>query len=617
MREALRKAASGREIRFSRRQMAAGVGTVGSLAAIGWGLRHPDLLHAQDVTPTNQDGTGVDGPDQAASPAFGTPSASPAASPVSSQLEIVRAPFPVDSGSAASGGTLRLTIAATAGSFNPTSGDQDSQFTASYLDPLLRVDPVTMEPTPGLARSWTWSDDGSAITFFLRGDATWHDGTPFTRDDVIFCFLAYRDDTSSAYSRFFTEIRGIETVGKQRLRIRFSKPDGTFLFNASTLPIFQKRQYQDYWERQPTGARTLDGFDWEKSPPVGTGPWIVDSWRDRRIDLVRNEDYWSEPPHTDRLELSTFEDDEARVQRWRGGVADVVWPVSPTVVPTLTSEPGRLYVADAASVMFAAFNFSNPAAAAPGVFDDVRVRSALSSAIDREHYADEVFGGYIRYDQAGTIAQPWAHDDEITNPEYNPGAAQKLLENAGWTDLNGDGILDDSNGYPLSLVAILETGVSPELEATMRSVAADFAEIGVSLEVLPLDPISFAQRWQVSHEFDLIAYHYRLYPGFSDFDLYGSDWDIRTNAQGWNPGGYHNSRVDSLINQILQETDPTKQRELLVRLQKETNEDLFGLWLGFPQDLILVSPNVRGFQPNVNWQTADTRSIWFVDESSD
>ena len=144
----------------------------------------------------------------------------------------------------------------------------------------------------------------------------------------------------------------------------------------------------------------------------------------------------------------------------------------------------------------------------------------------------------------------------------------------------------------------------------LESLKRDLAQAGVALKVRIPAPDEFQDRWLVTRDFDLIAYAYDLYPGFTDFDLYGSGWDIRVNPQGWNPGGYRNEEVDAAIEEALQATDLATQREALYRSQRAANEDLFGLWFGFPQDLILVAADVLGFQPNKSWQTADTRKLW-------
>ena len=590
-----------------------GAGVVSSgLVLKGFGGDQPNAMGA-----IRQEGTDVEVPDPATPDASSatpeTGAATPIASPESTTLQILRKPYPADPGPAIKGGELNLLIGTTLTNLNPVSAAVDSQVALSYLNSLLSTDPVTMQPGPSLAREWEWNGDGTQVILTLRGGIEWHDGSALTPEDVRFSYLVYREDTSSGYARFFDLLREIEVIGERRLRLRFAEADGGWLANAATLPIFQGGQYQEYWSSQPAGSRSLDGFDWEESPPIGTGPWKVAAWRDRRLEFEANTDYWGDPPHLDRLVLSSFEDPAARVERWRGNEADVVWSVPVDLVESIEDEEGRLYVCDSARVMFAAFNFQNPVSdlpGSPGLFSDIRLRTALSVAVDRAKYAERVFHGFIQYDLAGTIAQPWLADPSLKNPLHNAAAARALLDRGDYIDRNGDGIRESPGGIPLQLTAIVQAGGPEGLEATLSSVAEDFQEIGVELRVDVLDQPAFNERWQVTRDFDLVAFGYRLYPGFSDFDLYGSAWDIRTNLQGWNPGAYANGSVDDLIVRILATTDLNEQPRLLRDLQKLVNDDLFGLWFGSPQDLVLVKPHVRGFAPAVEWQTRDMGTVW-------
>ena len=144
-----------------------------------------------------------------------------------------------------------------------------------------------------------------------------------------------------------------------------------------------------------------------------------------------------------------------------------------------------------------------------------------SQAINRERYAEEVFGGFTRWDATGTVAQPWAHDDEVTTPAYSPEAASVLLTEAGWIDYDGDGVREDVNGWQLRPVAIVRDDSRPELAAVMARVARDLAAVGIALSVEVLPPDAFDERWITRRDYDLIAYAYDQLPGFTDFDLYG------------------------------------------------------------------------------------------------
>lgn len=553
-----------------------------------------------------------------------TPVASPVGTPTTpgperiGLLEVVRDPRPNYPGQPIEGGSLAMTL--TAGDnldFSPAAFRQDFQIMASYLDPLVWIDEVTMEPRPWLAERWQWSDDRTRITYRLRRNVRWHDGTELTSRDVVFSLYVYRDDLDSAVRNMFATMVSAQTDGKYAVKVTLSEPDGSWLLNASSMFIFQRAQYVEYWEERPEGERTLTGYNWRRNAPIGTGPWQVGRRADDRISFSRWERYWAGAPYAERLALEWSEDADERIAAWKEGRTQILGPVAPADLPKISDTPGRLYVSDSASVMFAAFNFDNPTREPRDLLRDIRIRQALTLAIDRERYAREVFSGFIHADRAGTIAQPWAYDPSIVNPPRDVAAARSLLGEAGWTDEDGDGIVEDENGNPLQLSVIVRNDARPELLAVLNSIVPDLREAGVELTVRPLAPDRFLDAWTSQRDYDLIAYAYALYPGFTDFDLYGSDWDIRVNPQGWNPGGYRNRDADDAIRDALEARSQEGLRNALIRLQRAVNDDLFGLWFGFPQELTAVREEVLGFQPHIMLPTWNTRLLWRADASGD
>ncbi len=494
--------------------------------------------------------------------------------------------------------------------FNSAAFAQDPQIPLSYLEPLVRPDPATMLPVPWLARRWEWREDGLELALMLRDDVIWHDGAAFTVADAEFAFTVYRDDADSAVSGLFALVESVAADANDVLRVRFTERDANWLFNAATLPIFSRGQYGEFWESQPAIGRTLSGFDWATSPPIGTGPWQVVNWDDERVEFIRFDRWWRGGAWFDSLTVDSEISARQRLVDWEGGRSDVVWPVRMRDLEALPEPKGTLHVVDAASVLFAAFNFANPNQPAGSLWSDPRVRRAASMAIDRERYAQEVFGGFIRWDVAGTVAQPWANDATLTSVPHNPEAAAILLAEAGWVDSNGDGIREDVNGWPLQPVAIVRTDARPELSAVLARVTRDLTGVGIGLVVETLSPEAFGERWISARTYDLIAYAYDQLPGFTDFDLYGSAWDIRANPAGWNPGGYANDDADAAIEEFLAAVSIERQAVALRRLQHAVNDDLFGLWFGFPRDLVLVAEGIAGFTPDMAWQTALTWELW-------
>lgn len=513
------------------------------------------------------------------------------------------------------GGSLRMVRpGSSVENFNPAAFAQDPQVSVSYLEALVRPDPRTMRPMPWLAESWVWRSGGLELTFRVRSGVSWHDGAPFGAEDAAFSYAVYRDDPESLVAGFFALIDRVEVVSERELLVTFAEHDPNWLPNAATLPVFSRRQYDAFWNDARGEGRSLSQFDWSEDLPLGTGPWRIESWDAASVQFSRFDNYWQQPTWLDRFEVTVEEGIRSRLESWEDGQAQLAWPAPRGETEGNGGEQGTTVSAPAASVMFAAFNFANPNQPSGSLWSDSRMRQAASLAINRERYAAEIFGGAIRWDAAGTVAQPWAYDDDVTSGGLNRQAAAVLLAEAGWVDYNGDGVLEDVNGLPLQPVAIVREDSRREFIAVMASVARDLAEVGIDLivEVLPVE--EFDDRWIRQRDYDLIGYAYDLLPGFTDYDLYGSAWDIRSNPAGWNPGGYSNVEADSAIEEFLAAVSIARQRTALSRLQRAVNDDLFALWLGFPDDVIGVGNGITGFEPNMAWQTAQTWLLWSTAE---
>jgi peptide/nickel transport system substrate-binding protein len=572
----------------------------------------------------------------------GTPAASPIASPVASPqaspiatptpavtslpgstpvtsfpLEVIRDQRPVESTEPVSGGDLRLFVqSADLGNFSPVSFRQDFQVACSLYDPLVWLDEVTCEPKPCLAESWKWSSDGLTLTFTIRDGVSWHDGSALTADDVAFSFVVYQQDIDSAVSGFFSLVSDIHSADDRTVVVTFDRIDGSFLFNAGNLFIFQANQYGFAWSSRAQGERTLNGYDWSKNPPIGTGPWRIDAASSSQVTLTRNAKYWAGPPHAERLILTAEDDLAKRIDAWKEDKVDIIWPVTPLETSKLIEEPGRLYAAESLRTLFAAYNFNNPTRIAPDLFSSVDFRQALLLAMDRDKYQQSIFGSFIDTSKAGSITQPWARDERIVNPARNLDIANSRLDAMGWVDNDGDGIRETPAGDILSLVAIVQAGDQPELIQILLQLDADFRQIGVSLTVEELEPDAWTARWTTTHDFDLIGYSLLTYGAFDEFDLYGSAWDIRANQAGWNPGGYANEAVDAAIAEWFGTTDIEAMKVALYKLQRAVTDDPFGLFFGFPQDPVLVRSGILGYQPNKIWQSWNTRMLWKSTRSS-
>ena len=558
-------------------------------------------------------------------PAASTPAASPQASPSApatpaptpeptatppSVLTVVTDQRPGANGEPVAGGDLRMFVASAGlDEFSPVAFRQDPQVGASYLEPMLWAGNVSMEPQPWLVEQWRLSADALTLELDVRHGITWHDDMPFTAADVAFSLQVYQNDINSAVGRFFSNVDQIKLVNAKTVSVTFTRPDAAFVYNACTLPVFAAHQYGDYWNKQEDGNRTLSGFDVTKAKPVGTGPWAIDTISADAIAFKAFAAYWQDRPHADTLTLTAEDDADARLKAWQEGKVDVL-PVSPAQAMSVYDWTGTLYVVESPVAMFAAFNFNNPANVTADMMKNPALRQALTLAVDRVAYRNAVFGGFLDDKATGTITQPWAHDASLTNPPFDLAKAKKTLADGGWSDTDGDGLLEDAHGNTLDLYCVVSSEDRPELIALLQGLNENFNQIGARLTVQVLDPADFLTRWVDNHQFDMVAFTLVQYPAFDEYDLYGSKWDVRTNSAGWNPGSYSNPKADAALDTWFAAKTEDQMKAALASLQQAVNDDLFGLWFGFPRDLVLVRPGVQGFQPNTMLSTWDTRLLW-------
>ncbi|HET8629743.1 MAG TPA: peptide ABC transporter substrate-binding protein [Thermomicrobiales bacterium] len=561
---------------------------------------------------------------QAASPQAQAPTATiaAAASPQAStqdigKLVLITDPHPTYSGTPTeSTDTLNIIRGGDdISDMNPTALNSYSPYTFVY-DPLVWIDEYTLDPKPWLATKWEISPDGKSYTFHLRTDVKWHDGTPFTADDVAFSMITYRDDPDSGVARFFTLMKK-DPVVVDPATVRFDLDDksGDWILNASNQFMIQKKQFADYWNagKGEKGAKTLKAYDYQHNMLVGTGPWKQVQYNPGSappyIQYEANPNYFQNKPHFAKMLFKNVDQHSAQITAWLNGETDLLWPVTATDLDQVKGQDGFVYSAYAVAFMNAWINFHNPKSDTPDFLRDKAARQALSTGIDRKGYADAIFKGFVDELKIGSIAFPWAYNTNLKSPDYDQQKAASMLDAAGYKkDANGN--LLDKNGKQVKLVAITSNNQQYPTDKIAVSVQEDFKKLGIAMDLQTLESAALKARWQKTYDYDLYFTSRVLFAGFSDLNYYGSDWDVRTNPQGRNFGGWKNADADKLLQQIIREPDLTKQKDLLWQFQAIIADDMPAFWFGFPRDLILVKKNIQGYQPNAMWQYWDTWKLW-------
>ncbi len=454
----------------------------------------------------------------------------------------------------------------------------------TMFEPLLRyVPPDDAGPgryEPRLARSWRVSPDGLEIRIELEPDVVFHDGRPLTTSDVQFTLDSVRDPHKGIdhLRPMLDDVEAIELVTSHEIRLRLKRPSGWVLRALGEIPILPMHVY--------------DGSLFAGGALVGTGPWKLASNKGGVVHLTRNDKYWGKPPAIADLEFVYEPDAAVALTAAKHGELDIIPALIPAHWPEQASAPG----------VAAAFR---PLVLAPPrlrvlVFDcaridDPRVRHALALLVDRRAIAKRVFGGLAR--PALWPIWPGGPVDgaEAPVPEFDPAAAAKLLEAAGWVDTDKDGIRD-RGGKQLRLVMIGSEKSSPKDPAgppvkTERDYFVEAAKrIGVVIEV-KTGGEAFLDRRKTDGSYDMIEVSWT---GMVD-------GDITQMVGGKDPARPAQPRVDRALDAMGAAWDPAERQKLAPELAAALAEawPVAGIVADAPQGL--VHKRVKGVKVWDGW----------------
>lgn len=356
---------------------------------------------------------------------------------------------------------------------DPTSGAAQAireVVLQNLFEGLVAMD-RTGKIVPALAESWTVSPDGLTYTFKLRGNARFHDGTPFSAHDVKFSFeRAVAPDSTNAQRWIFTPIAAIEAQDPVTVVIRLKQPTANFVYGLA---------WGDAIIVSPATAAD------NKTKPVGTGPFKFARWnRGDRLELERNTEYWGPKPALAKAVFRFIGDPQAQVAALRAGDIDAFTNLSaPEAIPQLKADP-RLKVTLGKTEGETILAINN--AKAP--FSDIRVRQAIAHVLDRKTIALGVYGFDLDY--IGSHFSPLhpAYVDLTGTYPVDIAKAKSLLAAAGFP-----------NGFSCTL------RLPPPAYARRGGeiIAALLAQIGINASIEPLEFPQWLERVFRGRDFDL------------------------------------------------------------------------------------------------------------------
>jgi peptide/nickel transport system substrate-binding protein len=341
-----------------------------------------------------------------------------------------------------------------------------------------------LNPMPYLARSWDLSEDGSVLTFHLRDDVVWHDGSPTTGLDLEFTFLRATDPATaypnaSLWSGYISGPDGVEVVDSFTVRFHLARPHADFMVPWQALAIMPRHLLEGI------APEELRNHPFGTQCPVGNGPFrfVSHSPGDRWV-FEANPAFPEElggRPFLDRYVYRIIPEAATLLAELLTGTIDLFVSVPPNQASTvLASEDLSLVAFPYRSVAFVAWNHRRPH------LSDSRVRRAITYATNRELLLEGIREGRGILANAGVPPMHYAYDPGMVDLlPFDPDMARALLSEAGWRDEDGDGIRENAEGVPLEFS--LKYNPNQERQAVAEILQAQLIEVGIRVRPIELE----------------------------------------------------------------------------------------------------------------------------------
>lgn len=432
---------------------------------------------------------------------------------------------------------------------------------SNVLSMLIRLD-RDFKPRPDLARSWTISDDGLTYTFNLQDNVKWHDGKPFTSDDVKFTIEDVILPLHSRGGTYKTILDKVETPDAKTVVLKLKAPFG---------PLMNALGYDFFIVPKHLYAGTDVKSNPYNSKPVGTGPYKFTEWKKgSHIALDRNPEYFVKGlPYLDRLIIQTIPDAAGRVLALESGDIDYLsyQSLPSSAVPRLKANPKLTVSAEGfeslASLSMMTLNLDSP------MLKDVRVRKALAHAIDKKVIVERADYG-IGQPATGPIASSsWAYEADVEKYPLNLQRAGQLLDEAGYP-------IKDGRRLTIRLVA--DAGIEFNRKAS-EIIREQLAQIGVNVDLQMVERNVALDRVYTKRDYDAFVHVFSTGadPAIDVSRLYVSS-NIRP-VIFTNGAAYRNPTVDALFEEGQKAFKPEDRASAYRKAQKIMADELPVIWL--------------------------------------
>ncbi|HKK94144.1 MAG TPA: ABC transporter substrate-binding protein [Longimicrobiales bacterium] len=464
---------------------------------------------------------------------------------------------------------------------------------------LVQVD-ENLDPVPYLAESWEVAEDASSVTFKLRDDVRWHDGEITDAEDVVFTFdRVTTPETGFPNAAFWDGYTGVEMLDARTVRFTM-EPHADFMDPWRSVAIMPEHLLGDVppaeLKQHPYGTQC----------PVGNGPFVFGAHRPQESwTFTANPEFPADlggRPYVDRYVLRIVPEPTTLLTELLTENIDVYMSPPADQAAQIVAEPGIDFLAyDFRDYVYVAWNSRRPALA------DSDVRRALTLGTNRAEIVEALLAGYGQVANTSVPPFHWAYDPSLEGVDaYDPNEAMRLLEAAGWTDRDGDGIRENAAGVPLELEVKFNDGnqIRQDIAEIMQ---AQLSRIGVAVQPTVVEWTTLIE--QITSEernFDGVVIGWVTELKVDDTDLFSGE---RLDGP-YAFSGTQNARLDQLLDTLQTIVDRDEALPLWREYQRVLNEVHPYTFLYYSDRLAGVNERVRNVEMDVRGEWLNIDDWW-------
>lgn len=428
---------------------------------------------------------------------------------------------------------------------------------------------------PELAESWETSEDGLVWTFKIRQGVTWHDGEPLTANDIAFTYNLYKNDENFSYlNSNTTYFESIEATDDGTLVITLTEPIPNLEFQTIAMYVLPEHIFKDA------------PVEFENTEMIGSGPFKMAEYKQGEfVRLAKNADYWTDPPKVDEVIFQTFGSQDVLVQAIKTGQVDMITEMPATAVVGLRNDANVQVVNGPPLAPYAAdviFNLMDadrcPSEEDGGVCTghpallDKNVRLAMAHATDKQQLIDVLLLGL---GTPGFTLVPDSFGDwfnaSLTDYALDIEMANKILDDAGYADSDGDGVRETPDGSGSLRFRLNWPSDSINAPRMAEMLGEMWGDIGIALEPQALDADALTAICCPAFDYDIMLWGWAFDPDPGYALSIMTSQEIPT---GINETGYSNAAYDDLYGQQATELDRAKRIEIVHQMQQIVFDEL-------------------------------------------